>query len=77
MPGYLENALGHPASHLGILYGAMAVGGIVVTLVLAAWPPRRPSALMLAFGAGLAFSLGALAVAPGFGVALAVGALAE
>ncbi|MCC7089228.1 MAG: MFS transporter [Chloroflexi bacterium] len=75
MPGYLENALGHPASHLGILYGAMAVGGIVVTLVLAAWPPRRPSALMLAFGAGLAFSLGALAVAPGFGVALAVGAL--
>jgi predicted MFS family arabinose efflux permease len=74
MPGYLENSLGHPASHLGILYGTMAAGGIVVTLVLAARPPRRASSLMLAFGAMLAISLGALAIAPGFGAALAVGA---
>lgn len=75
MPGYLENALGHPASHLGILYGAMAVGGIVVTLVLAARPPSRPSMIMLAFGAALALCLGGLAVAPDFGSALAVGVL--
>lgn len=74
MPGYLENALDHPASHLGILYGAMAAGGIVVTLVLAARPPSRPSAAMLLFGAALAACIGALAIAPGFAIALGSGA---
>ncbi len=75
MPGYLENSLGHPASHLGILYGAMAAGGIIVTLVLAARPPSRPSAAMLLFGAALATCIGGLAIAPGFAAALGVGAL--
>ncbi len=74
MPGYLENALDHPASHLGILYGAMAAGGIVVTLILAARPPSRPSAAMLLFGAALAACIGALAIAPGFAIALGSGA---
>lgn len=70
MPGYLENALGHPASHLGILFGATATGGIVVTLFLAARAPAQPARLMLLFGAGLGVSLGLLAVAPGFGFGL-------
>ncbi len=74
MPGYLENALDHPASHLGILYGAIAAGGIVVTLVLAARPPSRPSAAMLLFGAALAVCIGGLAIAPGFAAALGAGA---
>jgi MFS family permease len=75
MPGYLENALGHPASDLGLFFGAAAVGGIVVTLVLAARRIRNPAPVMLAFGAGLATALGLLAVAPGFGAALAVAML--
>ncbi len=74
MPGYLENTLGHPASHLGILYGATAAGGIVVTLVLASRPPRRATAVMLTFGAALAASLAALAAAPNFAFALGAGA---
>ena len=75
MPGYLEHALGHPASHLGLLFGATAAGGIVVTLVLAARRVRNPAAVMLAFGGALAASLALLAVAPGFEVALVVGAM--
>ncbi len=75
MPGYLENSLGHPASHLGILYGATAVGGILVTLVLAVRRVNNPLAVMLMFGAAMSVALALLAVAPGFGVALAVGGL--
>ncbi|MEO8540155.1 MAG: MFS transporter [bacterium] len=75
MPGYLENTLGHPASELGILYGAIAVGGIVVTLALAANRPKNPAALMLFFGGALAGALALLAIAPSFWIALAVGAL--
>jgi predicted MFS family arabinose efflux permease len=74
MPGYLENTLGHPASHLGLLYGATAAGGIAVTLALAARRPADPGRAMIGFGAALAVALAALAVAPGFAVALAVGA---
>ncbi len=75
MPGYLENTLGRPASNLGLLYGATAAGGIVVTLTLAAVRLRSPLAAMFGFGGALAGALALLAVAPGFGVALAVGAL--
>lgn len=75
MPGYLENALGHPASHLGLLYGATAGGGIIVTLALAARRVGNPGVLMLFFGGGLAISLGLLAFAPTFEAALLVGAL--
>jgi predicted MFS family arabinose efflux permease len=77
MPGYLENVLGHPASQLGLLFGATAGGGILVTLVLALIGPRmrNPGVVMLGFGAALAGALALLAVAPSFAVALGVGAL--
>jgi MFS family permease len=76
MPGYLEHALGHPASQLGIIFGTTAAGGIVTTLVLAARPPSRDTfPLMFGFGVALAASLFLLAIAPTFLVALAVAAL--
>lgn len=75
MPGYLENTLHHPASHLGLLFGATATGGIIVTLVLAARQIRQAAAVMLAFGAALSLTIALLAVAPGFEAALVVGAL--
>ncbi len=75
MPGYLENTLGHPASELGVIYGATATGGIVVTLALASRRLKNPTAVMLFFGACLAGSLALLAVAPGFWVALGVASL--
>lgn len=75
MPGYLENALGMKASYLGLLFGATAAGGIVVTLVLAARRVSNPAVVMLGFGGALAVSLALLAIAPGFKVALVVGAL--
>lgn len=75
MPGYLEHTLGRPASHLGLLFGAAAVGGIVITLGLTARRLTNPAAAMLAFGGALAASLALLAVAPGFEIALGVAAL--
>jgi MFS family permease len=74
MPGYLEHALGHPAGHLGLLFGATAAGGIVATLALAARHVRDPLAAMLACGGALAAALALLALAPGFEAALVVGA---
>lgn len=75
MPGYLENTLDRPASYLGLLFGAAAVGGIVVTLGLTARRLPNPTAAMLAFGGALAVSLALLAVAPGFEAALVVSVL--
>lgn len=75
MPGYIENTLDRPASHLGLLFGATAGGGIVVTLALAARRVRNATAVMLGFGGALAASLALLAVAPSFQVALVVGVL--
>jgi MFS family permease len=75
MPGYLENTLGHPASHLGFLFGATATGGIVVTLFLASRAIPNPTVVMLAFGAALSGSLALLALAPNFESALLVAAL--
>lgn len=75
MPGYLENALDQPASNLGLLFGASAIGGIVVTLVLAARRVPNPAAVMLGFGGALAVSLALLALAPSFPLALVVAAL--
>lgn len=74
MPGYLENTLGHPASHLGFLFGATAAGGIAVTLFFASRRPRNAAMAMLGCGAALAVSLALLSVSPGFWVALAVAA---
>jgi MFS family permease len=75
MPGYIENALGRPASQLGLLFGAAAIGGIVVTLGLASRRMGNPGAVMLVFGGVLAVSLMLLAVAPGFGPALVIAVL--
>jgi predicted MFS family arabinose efflux permease len=75
MPGYLENTLGRPASQLGLLFGATAAGGIVVTLALAARRVGDPARVMLGFGGALAASLAMLAIAPGFAAALAVSVL--
>ncbi|MBI2764419.1 MAG: MFS transporter [Chloroflexi bacterium] len=75
MPGYLENQLRHPASQLGLIYGAAAIGGIVTTLFIATHPPRRPAWLMLACGAGLGGSLLLLAIAPSFMTAMVVAVL--
>jgi MFS family permease len=75
MPGYLEHALGRPASQLGLLFGATAAGGIIVTLVLAARRVPSPGVAMLVFGGALAAALALLAGAPGFTAALGVAAL--
>jgi MFS family permease len=75
MPGYVKHTLGHPASHLGLLFGAASAGGIVVTLLLASQRIRTPAAAMLACGGALAASLALLALAPGFAVALVVAVL--
>ena len=75
MPGYLVNVLDHPTTHLGFLFTATALGGIVVNLWLAARPARNSIGLMLAFGAALSVSLALLAVAPGFIPAILAAAL--
>jgi predicted MFS family arabinose efflux permease len=75
MPGYLAHALDRPASDLGFLFGATAVGGIVTTLVLAARRLRNAARALLCFGGLLAAALALLALAPGFWAALAVAAL--
>ena len=75
MPGYLVNTLNHPAEHLGLLFTATALGGIVVNVWLAARPARNSTGLMLSFGAALAVSLALLAVSPGFIAALFAAAL--
>jgi MFS family permease len=75
MPGYLEHALGRPVSQLGLLFGATATGGIVVTLGMAARRVRNPAAVMLLCGGALAVGLALLAFAPSFAVALVVAAL--
>lgn len=75
MPGYLVNALGRPSTHLGFLFTATALGGIVVNVLLAAQPRRNSLGLMLGFGAALAVSLALLAAAPGFIAALFAAAL--
>jgi len=75
MPGFLENELGHPASQLGLIYGTMAVGGIITTLFISTHQPKQPATLMLAFGAALSGSLLLLSIAPTFAFALAVASL--
>jgi MFS family permease len=75
MPGYLEHALGRPANQLGQLFGATAVGGIVVSLALAAWRVHNAATVMLGFGAALAASLTMLAMTPSLAIALVVSAL--
>ncbi len=75
MPGFLENALGHPASQLGLMFGTTAVGGIVATLFISTHHPKQPAILMLVCGGALSGSLLLLSLAPNFVVALAIAGL--
>ncbi len=71
MPGFLENELGQPASRVGPVYGATAVGGIGLTLFLTRGSmTSRASSLMFVFGAAAAGSIVLLALSPNFGAAL-------
>ncbi len=71
MPGFLENELGQPASRIGPVYGATAVGGIGLTLFLTRGSmTSRASSLMFVFGAAAAGSIVLLALSPNFGAAL-------
>jgi predicted MFS family arabinose efflux permease len=76
MPGFLENELGRSTKLVGLLYGATAVGGIVLTLFLTRGDiGNRAANLMFVCGAALAGSIVLLAFAPNFELALAAGAL--
>lgn len=71
MPGFLENSLGEPSSLLGVMYGATAVGGIVLTLFLTqTLKTKDPARLMFMCGAGVGGAVIVLAIAPTFLAAL-------
>lgn len=76
MPGFLENELGQPTDRVGILYGAAAVGGIALTLVLTGrGVGTTASSLTLVFGATSGVAVLVMAMAPTFQLALVGAAL--
>jgi predicted MFS family arabinose efflux permease len=76
MPGFLENELGQSTNRIGIMFGATAVGGIVVTLVLTRTiAGKDATTLMFICGTALAGSIVLLAISPSFPLALAASAL--
>jgi predicted MFS family arabinose efflux permease len=76
MPGFLENELGQDSNRVGIMFGASAVGGIILTLVLTKRGGRtRAGELMFVFGAATGVSVVLMALAPTFPLALAGAAL--
>jgi predicted MFS family arabinose efflux permease len=76
MPGFLENELDEPASRVGVMFGATAVGGVVLAVILTRRAQGMNSqAMMFGFGVALAGSLGLLAVSPSFPLALCAAAL--
>jgi predicted MFS family arabinose efflux permease len=76
MPGFLENELGQPANRIGIMFGATAVGGIILTLTLTRWGMGvNPAALMFTCGAALAGAVALLALSPTFMTALGAAAI--
>ncbi len=64
LPGFLDHALDRPKSDLGFLYGAAAIGGLVVTLFLAGNTARATRSLMYVVGSLLGVAIFALAFAP-------------
>jgi predicted MFS family arabinose efflux permease len=71
MPGFLENELGQPTNRVGWMFGASAVGGIILTLALTANAGRaNVSKLMFACGAASGVSVILVALAPNFELAL-------
>jgi predicted MFS family arabinose efflux permease len=76
MPGFLENELGQPANRVGVMYGATAIGGIVLTLFLTSRGVGvNPARLMFICGAALAGTVVLLAISPTFPIALGAAAL--
>jgi MFS family permease len=76
MPGFLENELGQPASRVGIMFGATAIGGIALTLFLTRGSMAdRSASLMFVCGAAVAGAVVLLALAPNFPLALAAAAV--
>lgn len=75
MPGFLENELGKSTDLVGVLFGASAVGGIVLTLILTKTGlGARASKLMFACGFAAGVSVILMAIAPTFELAI-VGAI--
>jgi MFS family permease len=70
LPGFLENELGRPARELGFFYGIAAIGGLIITLVLAGRGAGSSRSLMYVFGAFLGLSLMGLALSPNILLAL-------
>ena len=71
MPGFLENELGQDSNRVGIMFGASAVGGIILTLGLTFTAGRtNVSKLMFLFGALSGVSVVLMALAPTFELAL-------
>ena len=70
LPGFLEHEFNRPSSDLGFLYGASAIGGLVVTLFLAGNARMATRSLMFVVGALLGLSVLLLAVAPNASVVL-------
>jgi predicted MFS family arabinose efflux permease len=76
MPGFLENELGQPSNRVGIIYGAAAIGGIILTLILTKnGIGARASDLMFICGAATGASVILMALAPNFQLALVGAAL--
>lgn len=76
MPGFLENELGQPSNRVGIMFGASAVGGIILTLFLTKnGVGENASRLMFICGAATGVSVILMALAPNFPLALAGAAL--
>ena len=71
MPGFLKNELGQPSNRVGIMFGASAIGGIVLTIILTATGIRaRAGQLMFVCGAATGVSVILMALAPNFALAL-------
>lgn len=76
MPGFLENELGQPSKRVGFIFGASAVGGIILTLFLTRnGLSKDASKLMFGCGAASGVCLILLALAPNFALALVAAAL--
>ncbi len=76
MPGFLENELGQPASRVGVMFGATAIGGIILTLYLTSGAMKaNPATLMFVCGGALSGAVILLAIAPTFALALVAAAL--
>ena len=76
MPGFLENELGQPSNRVGFMFGASAIGGLVLTLFLTRnGVSDNASRLMFISGAATGVSVILMSLAPNFPLALGGAAL--